>query len=107
MKYNNKGLKQLQKSLKQLEKNAKSVEGDNHVPFNEMFNTSFMKKYTDFTNIDSFFDASPFTLETQEDLQAIPEDELDIFVSENTSFNTWQEMLSKAGKEWTAKKLGF
>lgn len=66
-----------------------------------------MTTYTQFSTIDLFFDASPFTLETQDDLDAIPEDELDVFVSQNTSFNSWQDMLDKAGKEWTIKQLGF
>lgn len=104
MSFEIKGLKELEQKLKQIQKNANS---NNHVPFNELFNHAFMEGYTKFSDIDSFFDASPFTLETQEDLEVLPEDELDVYVAENTSFNTWQDMLGKAGTEWTAKKLGL
>jgi hypothetical protein len=107
MKFEMKGFKQLEKKLKQLEKNANEIDGHNEVPFDEAFNPTFMKRYTKFSDINSFFDASPFTLETQEDLAAIPEDELDIYVAENTSFKSWQDMLGKAGIDWAANKLGF
>ncbi|WP_449355229.1 hypothetical protein ACUL41_03625 [Virgibacillus natechei] len=101
------GLDNFEKKINQLEKNAKQIDGDNNIPFDEIFNPSFMTKYTQYTSIHSFFEDSPFTLETQEDLKAIPEDELDLFISQNTNFNSWQNMLSEAGKQWTVKQLGF
>lgn len=107
MKFELKGLKELEKNLKQLEKNANEIHGHNEVPLNKLFNSTFMKRYTKFSNITSFFDASPFTIDTQEDLATLPEDELDKYVSENTSFKSWQEMLTTASSEWVAKKLGF
>jgi len=107
MKFEMKGLNKLEKKLDQLQKNAERISGNNEIPFKDLFNPSFMTKYTKFSTIDSFFETSPFTLESQEDLEAIPEDELDTHVSQNTSFNSWQDMLSKAGAEWTSKQLGF
>lgn len=103
-----KGLKELNKRLNDLQSNASRISGHNSVPLNELFTQKFMEKYTKgFKDINAFFDASPFVLENQEDFKAIPEDELDIYVSGNTLFDSWEEMLSKAGSEWTAKQLGF
>lgn len=103
-----KGLEELSKKLDDLQSNANRISGKNSVPLNELFTQKFMENHTKgFTDINSFFDASPFVLEKQEDLKSIPEGELDIYVSENTLFGSWKEMLSKAGSEWTAKQLGF
>ncbi|QHJ72494.1 hypothetical protein DP120_09475 [Planococcus halotolerans] len=102
------GLEELNKKLSDLQSNANSISGQNSVPLNELFTRKFMESNTKgFTDISSFFDASPFVLEKQEDLNSIPADELDIYVSKNTLFNSWKEMLSKAGSEWTVKQLGL
>lgn len=102
-----KGLSKLEKRLKQLQKDSDGISGDNEIPLKDLFTPTFMTKYTKHSSINSFFEASPFTLESQEDLETIPEDELDSFVSKNTSFKSWQDMLGEAGAEWTSTQLGF
>ena len=61
-----------------------------------MFPTTFMEKHTNYNDIDSFFEAGGFNVETNEEFEQIPESKLDSFVSANSEFNTWDEMLSLA-----------
>lgn len=89
------GFDELQNELKQLQKKAESLDGKS-VSFYEMFPSSFMKKYTNFQDIDSFFDASGFNANTNEDFDKIPESELDSFVATNSKFSSWEEMLNVA-----------
>jgi hypothetical protein len=54
-----------------------------------------------------FDGASEFQLESNEDFDLIPEEELDEFVRSHTRFSNWREMLDKAGEEYVFRKLGF
>lgn len=101
------GLDQFQKELKRMEKAAKDLENTHSVSFNELFTSSFMRKYTNFTDFDVFLEAGNFIVNSQEDFEAIPDSELDSHVSKTTKFSSWEDMLGKAGEEYTFKKLGF
>lgn len=101
------GLDKLEKRLNQMERAAKELDGTHSVSFENLFTTSFMKKYTQFQSIEEFFSSSGFDVTSQEDFEAIPEKDLDAYVSNNTSFETWEDMFSKAMVGYAAKKLGF
>jgi hypothetical protein len=103
----NKGFDDFSKKLKKMEKSIEKYEGGKGVGFSELFTSSFMVKYTNFNNIYEFFDKSPFKVETQKDLEIIDEEELDIYVSKNTQFTTWESMSGKATKEHLAKQIRF
>lgn len=98
------GLKEFQKQLKNLSDSAKKNSGTHNVSLNELFNDSFMSKYTRFTNANEFVKESKFDFS---DIESIPDEELDIFVSKNTQFSNWSEMLGKASELWTMRKLGL
>ncbi|WP_456273622.1 hypothetical protein [Bacillus sp. AK031] len=99
------GLKEFQKQLKDMEKAAKELEGQQDVPFTELFTDSFLRKYTDFSSFEEFENQEIFNkYPTFED---IPDDEMDDFVSSNTQFPNWEDMLGTAGTEYAARKLGF
>ncbi len=93
--------------LDKLERKLKKLDGTHNVSYDELFNTSFMNRYTQHSTIDEFFDTGGFEFETEEEFEKIPEEELDKYVQYVTKFNTWQEMMTKAGEHWAAKKLGF
>ena len=93
-----KGLEKLQRKVDKLSKEQK-------VSFENLFSPSFMTKYTQFRSIDDMVDKSPFTVESEEDFKNIPDDEWSKFVQERTSFQSWDEMLSKAGEEYLGKQL--
>lgn len=80
---------------------VESSEGE--VPMTDLFTPDFMQNYTEFTTFDAFLDRSPWPVETQEDFEAIPADELDAYVRERTGFDSWETMLSVAGREYVLR----
>jgi len=102
-----KGLDKLQKQLKQIETNAKKLEKTKTIAFDDLFISSFMRKYTNFSTFDEFLKAGNFIVNTQEDFEAIPDHEMDVHVSKTTSFSSWENMLNKATEDYVSNKLGF
>ncbi len=101
------GFDDLMDDLEELEDDLEEFEGEHDVPLTEMFTEEFMQTYTDFESIEAFFGESPWEVESQEDLEAIPDGEADKYVAEHTAFDTSDEMLSAAGNEWTKRQLGL
>jgi hypothetical protein len=94
------GFEKLQRKVKKLEKTQ-------NIPFDKLFNSSFMGSYTQYSNIYEFFKEGGFKIETQKDFEKLPEEKLDKQVRKSTRFSSWNEMLTKAGENWLAKELGF
>lgn len=102
-----KGLNELQKQFKKMEQAARELEGNNSIPFSDLFTSSFMNKYTNFSNFEEFLEAGEFTVNSQEDFESIPDSDMDLHVSKSTKFSSWQNMLESATEAYVAKKLGF
>lgn len=102
-----KGFDDLEKQLKRMERAAKDLENTHSVSFDELFLNSFMRKYTNFSNFDQFLSSGNFIVNSQEDFEAIPDNEIDLHVSKTTKFSSWEDMLGKATEEYALKKLGF
>lgn len=90
-----------------MKKTIKELEQTKQVSFDNLFTTSFMKKYTSFSSIDEFLNAGGFNVQTQEDFEAIPEKELDKYISNTTNFKNWEDMLGEAAEQYALKKLSF
>lgn len=104
------GFENLKQDIEKLGKKAKKLHGTNKVPFDELFPTRFLTRYTDFQDLEDMEDKleeSGFSVETDEDFDSIPEDKLDNFINEHTKFPNWEEMLGTASKKWIEKELGF
>jgi len=101
------GFDELGKRLKQIQKAAEELNGTHSVPFSDLFVDSFMRKYTKLSTIEDFFTSGGFKVASQEDLEAIPETDLDKYVASHSKFQTWKDMLAKAVEEYAARKLGF
>lgn len=93
----------LDKLKKQLEEMADLGGG---VPMVEIFNPEFMMMYTDFDSFEAFLEASPWSVESQEDFEAIPEDEFDEYVNEHTEFPSWDVMFETGGSRYFERKFG-
>jgi hypothetical protein len=93
--------------LEELADRAQELDGENQVPLVELFNPNFMREYTDFESLEEFFEESPWTVESQEDLDEIPDDPFNKYVNEYTVFSDQDEMMGEAGEEWTADQLGL
>ena len=101
------GFDELQNELDRLEQNAKELDGTNEVPLTELFNPSFMRRYTDFDSFDDMLEQSKWTVESEEDLDAIPDRQFDMYVRERTQFSDSDEMTNVAAEEWIASEMGF
>mgnify|MGYP001790235982 FL=1 len=101
------GLDDFSNRLDQLSENAQSVAGTNEYSFNEVFSAQFMIEHTTFSTIDEFLLSSPEKISNAEEFEKADESILDVFVSEQTKFDTWKEMMSAAAQILIMKKLGF
>lgn len=60
------------------------------------FSPQFMQRYTEFEDLEAFFEASPWNPETAPEFEAIPASELDEYVDEHTVFVDWRSMYQQA-----------
>ena len=79
----------------ELDKKLESLSGN--VPLDELLNSNFMRKYTQFQTAQEFADTSSFDFSN---IESINSNDLDKFVSAHTKFSSCQEMLNHAGAEW-------
>src|SRR5689334_10121334 len=100
------GFKELQNKLGDLSRRAQSLEGPRNVPIADLLTPTFLSRCSRFRSVVELFEKSGFTVKTQEDFAAIPDDRWDTFVKQNTSYSTWEEMLKAAGADWVKRKLG-
>lgn len=101
------GLDDFSNRLDQLSENAQSVAGTHEYSFTEVFSDEFMVEHTNFSTIDEFLLSSPEKISNAEEFEKADESILDVFVSEQTKFDTWKEMMSAAAQILIMKKLGF
>lgn len=101
------GFDELERELKKLEQNVQRLEGENSIPFTELFPFEFMKKYTQFHSIEEMFNGSPFTIDSEGDFTAIDDDEWNNFIKTSTNFDSWEQMQEAAVVDWTKNQLGF
>ena len=100
------GLDELENEINSLANKAASLDGA-QVEFADLFTAEFMESHAGVSSFDVFLDNGNFNVETQEDFEAIPEDDLDKYVLENTDFSSWEEMLDTATGEYLESQLGF
>lgn len=92
--------KDLEKAIKK-----KLEQASGEVSVTELLTEGFMQTNTKYQDAKEFFDNVPFKAETQEEWDAIDSSVKDAYVSEVTNFDTWDQMIQKAGQEYFAKKL--
>jgi hypothetical protein len=80
---------------------------DCKVPLLELLTPSFVSACSQFWDAEALFKASGFSVESQDDFNAIPQSDWDEFIRANTSFENWQALLDAAVAEWTKKQLGL
>lgn len=80
---------------------------ENYVTLKELFDEKFMTTYTNSSTISDFFHKGNFNIKSAEDFKAIPPDTLNSFISQNSDFDTWSDMLKKASAIHVKKQLGF
>lgn len=91
--------------LDKLLSNLKKIENKQNVQFKDLFPDSFMQEYTNCQNVSSFFKKSGLDFSSQENFEKVDVKELDKYVSQNSKFNSWDEMKAEAGKLYISKQL--
>ena len=93
--------------LDELQQRVRRLDGPHDVPLNELLNPEFMLKYTHFRSFEDMLDHSGYSVKTPEDFKAIPDAPWDAFISANSTFASWHEMLEAAKTEWTKRQVGL
>ncbi|WP_002746296.1 hypothetical protein [Leptospira mayottensis] len=91
------GFDEFQNGLKNLENNLKKLSEKKEIGFLELFPTEFMSKYTDYSSVEEMFSSSGFVINSEDDFTKLEKSpDWDAFVSQNTKFNSWEEMINFA-----------
>jgi|GEM_PF-2063916 len=89
------------------EEKAKELDGEQEVPIEQLISAEFLSSCSRFNSFSELLEASGFEGKSKEDFKAIPDDEWDQFIDENTSYQSWAEMLQSAVEKWYRNKLGL
>lgn len=93
--------------LNDMKKKSEQLSKKDELTFAELFTSKFMIHNTNFNTLEKFLESGKFNASTNESFNAIPEDKLDEFISSNSKFSSWDDMLSSATEEYISKQLGF
>ncbi|WP_447878461.1 hypothetical protein [Serratia fonticola] len=91
--------------LKKLAENVKKLDGTHNVSVPDLLTPQFLAECSAFSSAQELFDKSGFTVNSPSDFKEIPDDEWDAFIAKNTTYDSWSDMLKKAGNEWVRKQL--
>lgn len=83
---------------KQFEKTIDEISKPQKVKLEELLNDQFISSNTDFKNFDDFI--NNLNISTVEEFQKIPEEKLDQLIKNHSSFDTWQDLLEQASREY-------
>jgi hypothetical protein len=90
------------RKLKRLEKNAKELSGTHELPMSDLFDSSFMHRYTKVPSFDALVSAGGHQVESSADFA---DQAWEAVVQAHTQFHSWQEMREKAVEEYTSRRL--
>lgn len=91
-----------EKAQKQLDK---LVSLGDRVSFTDIFPPQFISEHSNFRTIEELFDKSGFKVESAEDFEAIPDNEWETFIIQNTNFSSWEDMQKSAGNSLIQRTL--
>lgn len=85
--------------------NAKDLVDEYAIPFNLLFNPTFMSQNTNYEDFVDFFTAGKFDISNNNDIYKYDPTLLDCFVKRETNFETWKKMKESAAVEWINKSI--
>lgn len=89
-----------------LQEAAKDLEGS--IPFSDLFPSGFMHRYTQYDSIDELLSSGGFEVNSEDDYEAIPDEDIDAHVAKTTKFDSWQAMLTNAIEDsYIIERLGL
>lgn len=75
------------------------------VDFSELFDRSFMRRFTHCRSFERFLVGGRFRVRSQAEFEALPEEEMDAYVRRATRFSSWKEMLDTATDLYARQQL--
>jgi hypothetical protein len=94
--------------LKELARKLGELDGQQqNIPLPELLTPAFLASCSRFGAAEEMFNASGFHIESADDFKAIPDAEWDEFISKNTSYSSWREMLKEAVGQRVKAQLGL
>lgn len=81
------------------------VNDEDKIPIEELFPEKFMSKYTSYSGINELLEDNSDHINRSSKIRLISNEEFEDTISKNTVFDSWTEMLEKAGNEWIARKF--
>ncbi len=93
------------KNLATLGKNLKDLSGTTSVPLTDIYSDTFFQKHTPFQSFQDFLEKGGFTVNSQEDLDNISDEDLNKFTNENTNFESFEKLQELAVAEFTRQLL--
>ena len=98
-------IKEFKKALEKIDPQSKKLKSGGNIPLPDLFPDQFMKKYTDFANIERLLKVSGLQVTAKMNLEKLNQKSLEETIQGRTMFNNWKEMLLKAGREYIATHL--
>lgn len=83
-------------------KKLETLSTPERVSFNDLFNEEFMKKYTNFSNINELL--TKLNISSLDDIEKNI-DILNLEIKSNSHFSSWEEMRIIAGREYFTRKI--
>ncbi|MDF2814267.1 MAG: hypothetical protein K0Q81_467 [Paenibacillus sp.] len=82
----------------------KTIQDDpNHISLDDLFNESFMSKYSSFKSFGEFVEKGNFQVKTHEDIKNMDDELFDRHVARETDFANWKSMLDRATLEYEGR----
>lgn len=100
------GFDGIQKSLEDMAKEIEKLEDKLDVSFDNLFDESFMQKYTSYKTWNELLSKSGFGVKNNEDFKKIPNKKLNRYIRKVTSFKSWEDMLNKATEIYMYERIG-
>ena len=75
------------------------------VDFSELFDRSFMRRFTHCRSFERFLAGGRFRVRSQAEFEALPEEAMDAYVRRATRFSSWKEMLDTATDLYARRQL--
>jgi len=89
--------------MKELQGQKTIQEDPDHISLDELFNESFMGKYSTCKSFAEFLIKGNFQVDTLEDIDSLNDELFDRHVARETDFADWKSMLDKANKDYAIK----
>jgi hypothetical protein len=101
------GLDEFSKKIDSMKKKVEEVGNTKSVPLGELLSPEFLASNTTFTSVKQLFESAGFSVETQEELDAVPQETIDAHVRAHSNYEDWASLLQAGGKAWAIRKMGF